>query len=641
MKKSLLLLSAFAIAITSLATSQARFSISPSSLKLEKTAVKKITAKANESDPFVRFEYASDPSQVYQLNNLSTKNYVYIAFEMTQEAQIPYIGNEISSVYITTGSSDANKNLITRIYAFAVNNFGSSFTDDATPFTLTTSPLTEVEIPLNNPIEIDGKKSIYVGFFFRLSNLNASYIVSDEIPVNKPSCLLGVTDGLTETPVLSNYADQIGSACIACKITGNNLPVDYAQISSLDLPPYIEFNNGKISYPISIKNLGSNNIDAVTMLTEISNGSSSENTVTLTDPIEPGKTAEIIITDVSDLAAGVDHLSATLKKVNGVENEEPKTYESVLAAFGEGYKRYPVIEKATGIGCGYCPRGIVSFDCIAKNYPDWILIAIHDNWFGPDPMTISEYNAMITSYFNSNPEAITNRKIPTPLVGDDVEGYKAIYEYFASNPAYADVDVEGVVNQEDKTITVEASVEVATAVNIKHELSFVIVEDNLGPYLQHNYFANNAFGYMWGWESCPEYQPTIYDDVARMLKGYPGITRSLPATLQPGENYKYSTDLSLANVSQSDFRVIALITNTETNEIVNAKQFEFKWVGIENVEADLSDIVISVINGNINVIGAQNVNVFSTSGLSVGTTNLPAGIYIVVADGVTRKVLVK
>lgn len=52
------------------------------------------------------------------------------------------------------------------------------------------------------------------------------------------------------------------------------------------------------------------------------------------------------------------------------------------------------------------------------------------------------------------------------------------------------------------------------------------------------------------------------------------------------------------------------------------------------------------VNGNtIKVSGAKSVNVFSTTGalISAGadTIDVVAGVYLVVADGITHKVLVK
>ena len=64
--------------------------------------------------------------------------------------------------------------------------------------------------------------------------------------------------------------------------------------------------------------------------------------------------------------------------------------------------------------------------------------------------------------------------------------------------------------------------------------------------------------------------------------------------------------------------------------------------GVENVNGAVRSINV---NGNtINVNGATNVAVYSANGMLVGkgvNTEVPAGVYVVVADGVATKVLVK
>ena len=53
---------------------------------------------------------------------------------------------------------------------------------------------------------------------------------------------------------------------------------------------------------------------------------------------------------------------------------------------------------------------------------------------------------------------------------------------------------------------------------------------------------------------------------------------------------------------------------------------------------------ITTTNGRINVEGGENVVVYSMSGSSVGSgheVNVPSGIYIVVVDGKSKKIMVK
>ncbi|MCM1319791.1 MAG: hypothetical protein NC217_05365 [Muribaculaceae bacterium] len=63
--------------------------------------------------------------------------------------------------------------------------------------------------------------------------------------------------------------------------------------------------------------------------------------------------------------------------------------------------------------------------------------------------------------------------------------------------------------------------------------------------------------------------------------------------------------------------------------------------GIDDIAADPDNgQVVLVSGGNITVVGASQVNVYDLNGVEVGSSNLPAGIYIVVADGISHKVKV-
>lgn len=57
-----------------------------------------------------------------------------------------------------------------------------------------------------------------------------------------------------------------------------------------------------------------------------------------------------------------------------------------------------------------------------------------------------------------------------------------------------------------------------------------------------------------------------------------------------------------------------------------------------------SGVKVNVASGTINVAGASSVAIYNTAGALVSrnaTTMLPAGVYVVVADGKSYKVIVK
>lgn len=638
MKKSLLFLSALFLTSAVYAAPTIPGLTAMPATKEEKNAVKKVPTRA--ANDYVVFTYAEDLWGSYRYDDVEKNDYVYCAFEFTPEAQKPYIGNDITALNITTGTSMAGNNQIRKIRAFVVDDI-NKFPDVATTADLPAASYTEYSVPLKEKYRITGEKSLYIGYSFMYPTVVSGFLTTDDIPTDAPSCLIAIEKEIDAAPHYTNLAPSVGSLMLSINIEGDNLPEDLGKLKSLSTPSYIPYKDGQVSYSLTYQNLGVNSIYGVTVSTELSNGTITENEVRLSKAIAPHSTATVNVLNVVDNAEGVELLTSKVIKVNGTEVENPNSKITTLNAYNEGFKRISVIEKATGIGCGWCPRGIVSFNCIEQNFPEWILVAIHDEWFGADPMTIPEYNNMINYYFDSNPQAITNRSRMTDLVGNNAKSYQTVYDYFTNYPAYGQIEVTGEVDQDGKKINLEAEVEVSVPVSVPHHVSFIIVEDDLGPYEQHNYFAGGSAGSMSGWEKLGSYVSTRYNDVARNLSSWPGDENSLPAKMIPEEKYSYKTSMSLSRVKHDDFRVVGLITNGLSGEIINAKQVSFKWNDVKAVADEFTDIDISVNGNNIIVSGANRVNVYSLSGASVGTQNLPQGVYVVKADGLTRKVLVK
>lgn len=146
---------------------------------------------------------------------------------------------------------------------------------------------------------------------------------------------------------------------------------------------------------------------------------------------------------------------------------------------------------------------------------------------------------------------------------------------------------------------------------------------------------------MGGWESKPANARTYYDDVPKVIKSFPGIKNSLPLDIEKNTKYEHKELIPIKSVKSDKYRVIGMITNSLTGEIVNACEVNVDSTGVNEVADDAQAIDIRVVNGDIVVTGANNVAVYTLDGRRVGTTGLSTGVYIVNADGVSSKVLVK
>lgn len=643
MKKSLLLLSAAMLAsgAATAASSPKTVTFSASSLKAPSVATShNVRANAGGETPYLVYSKAGEPVSAYTLNNLPSRCTVYLATEMSVADQQPYIGADITAVNVMAGSSANNGNFpISRVLAFVTDDLGKVPTD-RTVGTIDTTPFSVTSIQLDNPVTITGEKPLYFGYFMSMST-QCYFMPTDCVPTDPTvrNLMVGVANKVSDVPSYTNYSDQEpGSLCISINISGDNLPENVGTMTGIDLPFYM---SDAISYDINIKNLGVNNLTSAFVKTEISNGKVYESKVDFDQPIVPGSTQTVTISGIPNEEEGIFELTSTLLKVNDVDVPDPVSLTSSFGSYANGYPRRPVIEEATGTWCGYCPRGIVMMEFLKKKYPDWIRIAVHSS----DRMSISGYAGWINDFpgQGSAPLAWTNRMIETPVAGAIDEYYKPIYDYCTQYPAYAKITMTPVCSEDKTQVNISSITEVACDVSTQHMLSFVIVEDEVGPYGQSNYYDGGSLGSMGGWESKGDPVATYYDEVARAITSYPGIQGSLPEMMEAGKTYKYDLTMSLANVKNSWFRLIGLITNAATGEIMNAEEitvYKDNGAGVEGVVSD-SNIEIKAGNGEILVTGAQNVAVYTLDGRRVNNANLPAGVYLVNADGKSAKVLVK
>lgn len=106
-------------------------------------------------------------------------------------------------------------------------------------------------------------------------------------------------------------------------------------------------------------------------------------------------------------------------------------------------------------------------------------------------------------------------------------------------------------------------------------VAYYLTEDGVGPYKQTNYYSGGSLGKLDGWETKSSSVSTVYDDVCRLYIGsFNGIANSLPAYFDAGTEYAHSTKANGAVIEGTKFRVIALLIDSQSGEILNVAQTE-------------------------------------------------------------------
>lgn len=574
MKKLLLSISAIAAASAAFAfgpaslrpVSSDRFEAGPMPPVVQKSA-------ATRASGAIDFTYAQEPYTAYSLSQIVGPGSRFcLLFEMSQEDIKTYAGNQVTGFTVYSPSDyNGKKNTITEGRLFYTTDLSSEqYTQD---FKFSKSAFGENVISLDTPYTITGEEpALYFGYSFIIPKQNDMYyIVVDGVPNSYAGSLIFGYDAEGEYPTEfdNTAAAEIGALCMSIKIEGDKLPESMASITNIYTPPYLPLSGDGSDVDFMVKNLAVNDLTSVEVTASVTGMPDLVKTFDF-DPVPFGKTVELLFPGIkADKEAFVD-ISLKVTKANGEAIDATATTVSV-PAYDNGFEKMIVAEDATGTWCGWCPGGIEALEYLKTTYPDKaIAIGVHYN----DQMQIDSYLNFINAYVGGFPNVLYNRMVsqtPTDIYPEMCQFIDQVAEYF-DYPAYAQVALEGKSSEDGATASVTASAEFKVATSVPHYLSFVVVEDGVGPYAQQNYFRQQKVQ-MNGWESKPSVVSTVFNDVARYYDCFPGIEGSLPAAIEANSVNKYSIDLPLSNVTGNEYRVVAMLTNAVTGEIVNACQF--------------------------------------------------------------------
>lgn len=173
-----------------------------------------------------------------------------------------------------------------------------------------------------------------------------------------------------------------------------------------------------------------------------------------------------------------------------------------------------VVEEGTGVWCGYCVRGIASFEHCEQLFPDnFIPIAIHG---GNDPMGLDDYSFETICTCPGYPAATVNRSgffdiAPTRLASE-------ITSRLQTPPAAA-LDLEMTVTGSSASVDAEIFFPSFYS-NADYRMAAFLKEDGIChpddfSYNQSNGYAGGADGSMGGFENLPN--PILCKDITYLL----------------------------------------------------------------------------------------------------------------------------
>ena len=562
------------------------------------------------------------------------------AIEIPEQTAASWAGSKITGMRIGFGNS-TNKN-VTIFLTYDLT--GDPFYSENVTLNQTNA---WNEVSLATPYVIEGKR-FFVGYSCKTKR-NTDYPIGVDYSLtsNHYGDYIGINNSW------DNIGEDYGSICLQIYVTGDNLPQYSASASSLSVPPFV-IPNEPFSASFMIANMGVKTITDV----EVSAKVGGVEMTGLTTSLEPSSigSGESGYVTVDGLIANSLSMSVpveiTITKLNGVEEETPldNTVTSSFICAETHYPRNILFEEFTGTWCGWCPNGIVGMEFMRENYGDkgFIGIAAHFN----DQMETSSYSAVINRFSGgSAPSGVMNRMYDVYPQAEMIEAqYLAEVKY----PTGAKIDVTAEYSEATNTIEATATTEFAIDQNnLSYRIAFAIKEDNVGPYVQSNYYAGGSQGYLPGWSDKGSSVPTIFNEVARDIDTAWGIANSVPASVESGVPYPFYRSLSTKNVKDiSNCQVIAMLLDTKTYEVINCAvvPVSLETSTVEKLSTG-ERVNVGTMPGAIVIEGNyNNCQVYTIDGKSVpaagNVISVKPGMYVVkvtAADNnvVTKKVIVK
>ncbi len=553
---------------------------------------------ADGADETILYGYSTTP---YGALNFQEPTEAGMAFQFTQSDVEYFKGCRITAIAVANGTpakgSTATEQPVT---LFTTSGFDAmGYAEEMMTYEGTmdlTRPGLYKEYPLPEPIEItEDMAPIWFGVTAMCDPSVAGVLMFDawSHEATVAGGMVGVAEKSGDPLIWTDQAARYGFGCIRVLIEGKNLPVN--EVSMLDclIPDFVNTSTTE-NIEIYLRNEASNNINSVTVAYTLGSEEHSK-TFTLDKPL--------IYNDYTSINLGVEIpaeernnllLSIDVKEVNGVENTAKQAARSasdymLAMKAGNGFRRNMVAEIATGTWCGYCPMGILGVGKMLDAHPDgsFIPIAVHYE----DEMSIASYNLFqnFTDGINA-PVLIVNRNLTRyGKKNPTYEIMSSMYPAVVATPAMATLTVDGVGFDADaKKLTVDASAEYAFDFTDgdSYGLAFVLTEDNVGPYLQTNYYGGEGAPEMGEWNSLPEAVEMTFNAVARQIRLFNGINGSVPAEVKQGETYAAQGTLQTNTVENiNNCSVTVMLINRTTGRIENAVSRSVSELPIREVQA--------------------------------------------------------
>lgn len=551
-------------------------------------------APTHESRAERTFDYspAYDPYTGLYFNDQAKGDKFAQAFEFTSDMTSAFAGSKITSFNFYLGSNRmTNKNRILNYEIFLTKDLTEEPFYSQEYSTTSTTQYSQCKVELDQPYTIKEGEPVFIGMKYKLSSAQDIHIIIDYSQHSDiEGGWVGYYNDSTQTYEWDNIANQFGFVCLGVTIVGEKMPENQAAADYVSCLPVVA-TDSPFDFSLIYHNTGVTPITEVELEYTIGNKAPVTQSYTYsTQNFGFNQFAQLNFTGVTyDVASSDDvEIKVEITKVNGVENVNKNPSASttfICINKGSGYDKNAVIEEIGGTWCGYCPRGIVIMDSIAKVTDGSIIpVSVHTG----DEMVHDSWANVAALSGGSAPYAIINRYLPA-----EVSTFEEVYgacKAVMLIPSIGKIAVQAESVEADHSINITTTSEFLFDFNDaanRYRIAFGITQDNVGPYKQANAYSGSKEE-CGGWEKLPNPASTMYNDVALDLVTYSGIRNSVPNEVKAGTPYTFTYNYKLdPKVPFDDVHVVAYLLDIRKDFVENAATVrKLAVAGVESITAD-------------------------------------------------------
>ena len=482
--------------------------------------------------------------------------------------------------------------------------------------------LNSVKFDTNGSYTITGEP-FYVGYEYT-GDINVVGVTDEYFPgANFTDFGEGWVDNTAQTPANAN------ALAIQMRIEGNDIPVDAALCG---IKPVITSVGDTYEVKGKLLNFSAAKVQNFRLGYTIGKGE--EQFVDIEKTVSERSADEFSFSCNAPESKGKETLAVRLVSVNGAEDAyaDNNTYSTSIVTANVELKKRVYMEEYTGLGCGYCVRGIVDIENLTAKYPSqFVAIAKHCYGGTPSELLCPSYEYTVGGGF---PKATIDRRQTNNI---DVDKDPIWVNGFIKAGTAVGIDAIATFAPGDvsKVNVVAVAKFLRDLANANYGLALAIVENDVTGYQQTNNYAG-AVTAMNGWEKKGKYVDVSLQHVARLGYETNNGVSIFPQEIKAYESFFHEVQLQLSDNVQDyhNLQLIAFIIDRNSKYVENVVEVPIKETAPEETairDINNSDVpTINIVNGYVDAPDFDGiVRVYTVDGKAIANTNLKSGMYIV------------